>query len=222
MQLFSQLDPRWRNHALGWGPALGTIGQYGCYDTVCAMIAREHGLWTDPLAFDLLCTARKIFVRDPSGTYDFLPDNALDLAYPGRFKTMIYGGWRGDLIDKLKVFTYVHISTPAVPTHYVWMIDRNQIADPSTGRLGSLAAYGGPSAVVKTYIVKGYPAPLPAPPVPPQPLPAPLPPPVVTPPTPEPIPPAPIPLPTPPPFPLTPSSWQVFWEWLRRTLGIPE
>ena len=34
MILFGQRDPRWANHPLGWGPALGTLGQYGCFDTV--------------------------------------------------------------------------------------------------------------------------------------------------------------------------------------------
>lgn len=220
MLLYSQRDPRWSGHLLGWGPAAGTIGMYGCLETVSAMIAFDSGFGYDPASLDDLFTAKHIFVREADGTYDLLPDDALAYAFPDRFKATAYAGFRGDLIDAAiptpDQYAYVYISTASVPTHFVLMYSgspRWQIADPWTGQVGTLAGYGGPAAVHKTVIVQKLPAPpvpapVPAPlpvpvPVPPAPLPAP-PPPVVPPlpipaPPPIPIPPAPVPLPTPPP-----------------------
>lgn len=209
MLFYSQRDPKWASHPLGWGPRLGTIGAFGCYDTVCAMIANDAGLPCNPVGFDVLATAKRIFVRDPTGTFDFLPDNALDLVFRDRFRTIAYNGFRKDLIAAAiptkDTYAYVHISTAAVPTHYVLMLGTDAIADPWYGKRGSLAGYGGPGAVVKTYIVRALPPPVdvkpPAPPVvvappvvtPPEPIP------VEIPPSPNPVPPAPVPLPTPPP-----------------------
>ena len=76
MQLYSQRDPRWAGHALGWGPALGTIGGYGCYVTVLAMIAKACGYPHTPATLDALLTTRHLFMRDPTGTFDLLPDRA--------------------------------------------------------------------------------------------------------------------------------------------------
>lgn len=202
MRIYNQRDPRWATHVLGWGPGLGTIGAYGCYDTVCATIAEDAGIHVFPSTFDVLATNKRIFLRDPSGTYDFLPDNALDLVFPGRFKTVAYAGFRRDLIAAAiptkDTYAYVHISTPTVPTHYVLMLGTDAIADPWYGKVGSLASYGGPGAVVKTYIVRKFLAPIvvvtpPLPATPPPPLP------VATPPSTTPIQPAPVPLPSLPP-----------------------
>lgn len=201
MRIYSQRDPKWASHTLGWGPGLGTIGAYGCYDTVCAMIATDIGLRVFPSTFDVLATNKRIFLRDPSGTYDFLPDDALDRVFPDRFKTTAYAGFRGDLIKAAvlapNTYAYVHISTPTVPTHYVLMTGTDSIADPWYGKIGSLSSYGGVGAVVKTYIVRVLPPPVVVvtPPVvkPPAPLP------VVTPPSQVSIPPAPVPLPSLPP-----------------------
>jgi hypothetical protein len=231
MLLYSQRDPRWANHVLGWGPALGTIGQYGCLDTVSAMIAYDAGHPYNPATIDELFTARQIFVREPTGTYDLLPDNALALAFPSRFSITAYNGFRGDLIDAAiptpDTYAYVFISTAAVPTHFVLMYSKGpsyQIADPWTGRVGTLAGYGGPGAVRKTILVRKLPVPVvvPAPPpvvVVPPPPPIPVPPPVITPtpvPPPPPVvaPPAPAPLPTPP---TKPAPFD-FWAWVQRLI----
>lgn len=186
MLLFSQRDPRWMNHALGWGPALGTIGLYGCLDTVFAMIANDAGHASNPASIDELFTAKQIFVRESTGTYDLLPDNALVRAWPDRFALVAdAAGFRADLIASAvpspDTYAYAWISTAAVPTHFVLMYskDARYIADPWTGRVGTLAGYGGPGAVHKTVLVKALPA------VPAAPAPTPLPP------------PTPIPLPTP-------------------------
>jgi len=209
-QFFNQQDARWRNHALGWGPAVSTIGLYGCYETVCAMIAWACGLHYYPSTLDDLDTAKQIFARDPTGTMDFLPDNPLDLAFPGRFKTFPYGGYRQDLITlALKTadyFAYVHVAgfSPfwrmQIKAHYALMQGRGPgIIDPEGGVARVLAAYGGPACVVKTYIVHHL-VPVVVPPivvVPPAPVKPPTtPPPVITP-TADPIPTAAIMLPTP-------------------------
>jgi N-acetylmuramoyl-L-alanine amidase len=183
MQIFSQRDPRWSGHALGWGPALGTIGAYGCFDTCYAMVAFDNGLGYTPATIDDLFTAKGIFVRDPTGTYDFLPDNAMDVTFPGLFHTDVYGGYRGDLIASAvpspHTYALLWISTAAVPTHFViaYSADGKYIADPWTGQVGTLAGYGGPAAIHKTILVT-Y--------IPPAPVPAPVP--------------APAPAPTPPPY----------------------
>ncbi len=164
LTFFSQRALAWAKHVLGWGPALGTIGAFGCYDSVCAMIAYAAGFRTmNPATFDELATAKRIFVKDSTGTYDFLPDNALDLAFPGRFKTTSSNGFnRAAIVAAIPTpdtYAYLHISTKAVPTHYVWALGTDAIADPWYGKEGSLAGYGGPAAIVKTYTVKLLPDP---------------------------------------------------------------
>jgi hypothetical protein len=194
MILYSQRDPRWANHPLGWIKP-GTIGQYGCLDTVFAMIATDNGFADNPSVLDELFTSKKIFVKDSTGTFDLLPDNALDLAFPGRFKTTAYPGFQAGLIKAAvpSVDTYVvlFISTASVPTHFVMAYNAagTYIADPWTGKVRTLAGYDGPTAVHKTILVKKLPMITPKPAPVPVPAPIPLPP---------PLPPAPAPVPTPP------------------------
>jgi hypothetical protein len=187
MKLYSQRNPAWANHALGWGPALGTIGAYGCYDTDFAMIAFDSGFNVDPASQDDDFTNKQIFVRESTGTYDLLTDNALDKAYPNRFQTSSYSGYRADLIasavPSADTYVVLWISTAAVPTHFViaWSADGKYIADPWTGAVGTLAGYGGPAAIHKTVLIKKLPAPAPVvvpPVVVPPPIVAPPPPPV--------------------------------------------
>lgn len=222
MQLFGQRDPRWINHVLGWGPALGTIGQYGCLDTVYAMIAYDSYADTkyNPATMDEFFTAKKIFVKDPTGTYDLLPDDALTQTYPARFVSTHYSGFQADLINAAiptpDTYAFVFISTATVPTHFVLMYSKGPawlIADPWTGKVGTLAGYGGPAAVHKTVLVKK----LPLPPVPaPVPTPTPAPTPVPTP-VPTPIPPAPAPIPTPVPVDVLPGLLQNMLIFLLKT-----
>lgn len=164
-RLLNQQDPAWCAHGLGWGPGLGTIGAYGCYDTVCAMIAWLFGLKYTPSAFDVLATVRKIFVKDPTGTFDFLPDNALDLAFPGHFKTTSEPGYNGGRIDAaIKApdeAAYLHVAGYSpywgmnILTHYIGpMTTSTSFADPEGGVVRSIAAYGGVGNVLRTYIVK--------------------------------------------------------------------
>src|SRR5258708_36416738 len=89
MLLFSQTDNAWRNKELGWGPPGSTIGLYGCYETVGAMIANDALGGINPATLDDRLVAMQVFLRDPdgSGEYDLGPDNFLDRAFPGRLST---------------------------------------------------------------------------------------------------------------------------------------
>jgi hypothetical protein len=190
MQLFSQRDPRWANHPLGWGPKDGTIGQYGCLDTVLAIIARD--MFNDPrftpASLDERFTNAKIFVKDSTGTFDLLPDNALELLYPASVThTSITGFAAAEIAAAVKspdTYAVLWISTASVPTHFVlaYSADAKYIADPWTGQVGLLSSYGGPAAVHKTLLIKKLapgpvpaPAPAPAPVVAPTPVPVPTP-----------------------------------------------
>lgn len=229
MLIYSQINAAWRNHVLGYGGVPGTIGAYGCYLTVCAMIAKACGFNYTPPTLDALATAKKVYVRDPSGTYDFLPDNALDKLFPGRFKTVAYAGFRKDLVDAAipskNSFAYLHIVgySPLwrmnIATHYVlcWSKGPNfLIADPQGGAVRNLAASYQLGSVVKTHIVTYIP---PVPPVvvlPPPAVVVPpvvIPPVVVVPPSPDPIPPAPVPQPTPLPDPAM-DFWRALYEFI--------
>jgi hypothetical protein len=180
MILYSQRNPAWASHALGWGPALGTIGAYGCLDTVDAMIATDTGHVLNPAQMDEAFTAAQIFVREATGTFDLLPDDALAKAFPGRYEVTSYTGYRGDLIKAAvptsDTYAVLYISTAAVPTHFVIAssADGTHIIDPWTGTYGLLSGYGGPAAIHKTTLVKALAT---APPVPPAPVPLPTPPP---------------------------------------------
>jgi hypothetical protein len=231
--LYSQLDPRWRDHPLGWGPTHGTIGEYGCLDTVFSMIATDSGHPLNPAQLDDAFTAAHIFVRDPSGAYDLLPDDALARAFPGHYSVASYAGFRGDLIKQAvpssDTYAVLWISTAAVPTHFVlaYSADGALIADPAYGAVRRLAAYGGPGAVHKTELVRVLAAPKPVPPAPvPLPTPPPRPAPAPAPPPPEPLPPQPpapepqpAPAPTPPLPPVPPPAVaDGFWGELQQLL----
>ena len=122
---YSQRDPRWRNHPLGYGPALGTIGDYGCFDTTLAMVATWAGWAIDPAQIDEAMVAHGgIFQRDPTGTYDYLPDNALALLWPDRFAWVgSWAGLRSDLIAAAlptpDQYVMLYIHSAAVPMHFV-------------------------------------------------------------------------------------------------------
>ncbi|HEV2415531.1 MAG TPA: hypothetical protein VGX27_12035 [Candidatus Dormibacteraeota bacterium] len=197
MILYSQRDPRWSNHALGWGPAVGTLGEYGCLDTVFAMIANDSGHPIDPAGMDETFTSGQVFQREPTGTFDLLPDDALARVYPADYRADHYWGWRGDLVAMAvptpNIYAVLWISTSVVPTHFVLAYSANGtlIADPWTGRVGALAGYGGPGSVHKTILVTRL---APPPPQPVNPQPASPPPPQPT------APPEPVPVPSPPPM----------------------
>lgn len=180
------------------------------------MIATDCGHALNPAQLDELFTERQIFVRESTGTFDLLPDDALARAFPGDFAVTSFAGCRGDLIRAAvpsgDTYAVLWISTPSVPTHFVIAasVDAAAVIDPWVGAVDRLSGYGGPAAVHKTVLVKHLeqhpvppaPVPLPTPPPPipaPQPTPAP-PAPVPAPPTPEPAPvPTPAPVPAPPP-----------------------
>lgn len=166
---FSQRDPRWINHTLGFGPALGTIGQYGCVLTTAASIAKLAGFDTDPARLDEAFVRHgAIFQKDPTGTSDFLSDDSLARLLPDRFEWRgSYRGLRSDLIDKFlptpDIYSELHISTASVPTHrvYVWSgkNGKYRIDDPwgrpnvRSSVVHALADYG-PGAVAKTIFTR--------------------------------------------------------------------
>lgn len=153
---------------MGFGPNLGTIGACGCVLTTAASIARLSGIDTDPPRLDeAFIRHSAIFERDPTGTFDFLPDNSLAKLFPDRFRWLgSYPGLRSDLIDRSlptpDVYIELHISTPVVPTHrvYVWSgaQGKYRIDDPWGGLnaqksvVHALADYGGGHAVAKTIL----------------------------------------------------------------------
>lgn len=222
MQYFSQRDARWRNVLYGWGPARGTIGNFGCLLTDMSMVAWNSfpDMHYTPAALNGVFIARKMYAQDPSGTYDLIFDRALDLVWPSRFQTSVYGGFAAAQIAAgvadPDTYVILWIVTRTVPTHFVIAASRDgkTIIDPWTGARGLLAGYGGAAAIHRTMLIrrltpavaKPAPAPTPAPgpvsaPAPPPPLPAPLPP-----------EPTPVPLPIPPPEP--PGGWPALWAWL--------
>jgi len=188
MKLFNQCDPQWAGHALGWS-APGTICQYGCLESDFAAILNDTGHPTTPPALDALLDAKKLYVKDSTGTYDLLADNTLDKLYPGEYVTTSYAGFRADIIKAavpsadtyviLFISGYSPLWKMNVVTHFVlgWTADGSIIGDPEGGIPRALAGYGGSANVHKTMTVKHI-KPAPAPP-PPPPAPAPPPPPPV-------------------------------------------
>jgi hypothetical protein len=132
---------------------------------VFAMIAYDAGFGNDPANMDELFTAKQIFVRESTGTFDLLTDNALDEAFPGLFQTTSYSGFRSDLIaaavPSADTYAVLWISTASVPSHFVMAYNAagTYIADPWTGGVGTLAGYGGSAAVHKTVLIKKLPDP---------------------------------------------------------------
>ena len=166
---FNQRDRRWRDHTLGTGPHIGTIGAYGCVLTTDASIARLAGVDTDPLRLNQEFINHNIYFRDPTGTIDFLPDDALARLPSKRFKHEgTYPGLNVAKIDQAlptpDVYVELHITTHTVPTHrvYVWSGRHGayRIDDP-WGALNSkssvvhaLTDYGGAAAVKKTILIR--------------------------------------------------------------------
>lgn len=214
---FNQQDARWKAHLLGWLHA-GTIGDFGCFNCVLAMIVVACGMNYNPATLDDLFTKLKIFTKDPTGTFDFMPSNALDLAFKGMFNSVRYAGFRGDLIlaarkskdtfAVVQVVGYSPLWRMFIQTHFLLMAGAGPtVYDPEGGVVRLLSAYGGPGTVQETIIIKrlppvvatkpvavttgALPAQAPSSPVGQDVMP--------TPPALQPLPPAPISLPTPPP-----------------------
>lgn len=160
------------------------------------MIANDSGHPNDPASIDDVFTNGHVFLREPTGTFDLLPDNALAAVYPADYQSIAYWGWRGDLVAMAiptpNIYAVLWISTASVPTHFVlaYSADGRLIADPWTGRVGALLGYGGPGAVRKTLLITRLPRPAPPP----------SPPPASVPPVPPPAPVEPVPPPPPPPM----------------------
>jgi hypothetical protein len=161
---YSQRDPKWRNHPLGYGPALGTIGEFGCFDTTLAMVATWAGWPINPAQIDEAMVAHGgIFQRDPTGTFDYLPDNALALLWPDRFAWVgSWAGLRSDLIAAAlpspDEYVMLYIHSAAVPMHFVpvvggsppnWTID-----DSWDDAIKSLNNSYGSGSISKTIIVR--------------------------------------------------------------------
>jgi hypothetical protein len=223
MLIYSQLDRRWRYVQLGWGPPGSTIGAYGCLLTCLAMVAYDayRDMHYTPATLDRVLADGHIFQRDAGGDFDLLPGNALDLKWPTRFRTMHFDGYSAATVaaavNSKAAYAVLWISTPAVPTHFVvaYSADGRLIADPSSGRVASLSAYGGSSAVKAVFVIhKTLPPPKPVV-IPPWPKPIPVPP-LPTPPPPAPAP-IPVPLPTPLPA-VTPTPG--FQDWLVWALNL--
>jgi hypothetical protein len=194
---YSQRDPRWSGHPLGYGGAVGTIGEYGCLDSTWADIATWAGHVINPAQLDDAMVAHGgIFIRDPTGTYDFLPDSALELMWPAWFKWLgSWGGYRTDLIGAAlptpDQYSAIALAASGGRTHFAPIVAPGVIGDPWTGYNTNLTAYINTGwSVVRTIIVRALP-----PPPPPKPAPAPPPP------TPDPVP---TPPPTPEPVPVEP------------------
>jgi hypothetical protein len=161
---YSQRDPRWRNHALGFGPALGTIGQYGCFNTTLAMVATWAGWKINPAQIDEAMVAHGgIFQRDPTGTFDYLPDNALARLWPQRFAWV--GSWpglRSDLIGAAlptpDQYVMLYIHSAAVPMHFVPVVGGSaanwKIDDPWDDVVKFLNSSYGAGSISKTIIVR--------------------------------------------------------------------
>jgi hypothetical protein len=166
---FNQRDRRWRNHTLGTGPHIGTIGAYGCVLATSASIAKLAGVDTDPLDLNQQFIDNRIYFRDPTGTIDFLPDDALARLPSKRFKHEgTYPGLNVAKVDGAlptpDVYVELHIATSRVPTHrvYVWSGRHGvyRIDDPWGGLrstssvVHALNDYGGAAAVKKTILIR--------------------------------------------------------------------
>ena len=174
---YAQQGPKapWRNHALGYGPGVSTIGMYGCDLTTNADEATWAGWPITPDKLDEAFQAHGgIFERDPTGTYDYLPDDALARLWPDRFRWLgSWGGLRSDLIDKYlptpDVFCSLQIRASGVPMHFFPLVGGRAgqyITDDSWDDVDrSIHAYSG-LVVVKTIAVQalhGSPPPKPQP-----------------------------------------------------------
>lgn len=180
----SQRDPRWASHELGWGPPEGnTIGAIGCLETDYAMICWDSfgDMHYNPDTLNNVFKSRRIYVQDPDVVdFDLLPDNALDLVWPQRFKSTTVQGWPtaavAGAVASPDVYVIAHVVPPGI-SHFVIIAssDGRIIADPWTGKYGLLASYGGPGSVAKVdFVHKLNPPAVPAPSTP-QPVPVPPP-----------------------------------------------
>lgn len=184
----SQRDPTWSGVECGFGPPdANTIGEIGCLLTDHSMILIDTGHNLNPAQLSAAYVAHGgIFVSCGGGDpdHDCLPDNALDILFPGEYQTHSVAGFDAAgikaAVDSSDTYTILFISTPSVPTHFViaYSDTAAYLADPWIGKVDTLAGYGGPAAVHKTTYVRHLtPPPVPPPPPAPTPSPTPTPPP---------------------------------------------
>lgn len=180
-QLFGQRDPQWSGQILLGGP--DTIGAAGCLLCVNAMIVYDSygDSHYTPGTLNALFKSRHDYV---SG--DLLTDQALSAIWPDRFTEVRINGYNAATmmaaVNSPNQYCYLGLSGPG--THFVLAAGSNLIADPWTGKYGTLSGYLNTGwhvtdmVIVTKHALTPVPAPAPAPvPAPaPKPLPAPTPP----------------------------------------------
>ncbi len=171
---YCQRDPRWAAHPLGYGPALGTIGAYGCKLTSFADVATWAGYPITPPQLDEAFIAHGgIFRQDPTGTFDFLPDDALALLWPSRFALLsVTAGLASAVIAAALPtpdrYAVLGLAASGGRTHFSPVVALGvKIGDTWTGLTTLLTAYTGAGwSVTKTAVIRALPKPVPPPPTP--------------------------------------------------------
>lgn len=178
----SQQNPAWSGVELGWGPPGSTIGAFGCLLTDFSMIAIDTGHNLNPAQLNAAMVAHGgIFVLCGGGDvdHDCLPDNALDILFPGEYQTHHVDGFDvagiKAAVDSPDTYVILYILTATITHFAIAYSDTAQyLADPWIGKVDTLAGYGGSGVIRKTTYVRHLPPPTPPPP-PPPPTPAPTP-----------------------------------------------
>lgn len=161
--LFSQRDPAWKSIKLGTGT--GSIGDYGCLLTACAMLAKYYGKDTDPKRLN------ELFIKNGSyasgnlykwyeGISKAYPDIKVSklVETPNPVTTAQFNEWKEEINNGRPVILQVDFypSTAQPDMHFVLLVgydDTNYyVADPYYGDVSNLTRYGTPKTTVLKYV----------------------------------------------------------------------
>jgi hypothetical protein len=161
----SQRDPQWAGEELGT-VAGATIGQYGCFIAVAAMIASHYtGALVTPHDVNQAMKARGLYVQG-----DLFPDAALDVLYP---QIALEGEWNfagipadlsklamDDTEERVVVIDFDHNPADGIQTHalraFSWDGRRLVVDDPWTGTRDDFTLHYGANLPLTIQKIVGY------------------------------------------------------------------
>jgi hypothetical protein len=171
--VYSQRDPRWGDHQLGFLGGDSTLHNYGCYVTCFAMVASYFGRPHTPATMNALLKEKRLFVQG-----NLVTDGTLEAAIPACVYglSISYADGPADLDRLARILEQpenavilevdFNPSQVGVQTHFVLAVSsfpadgRVTITDPWTGTVRNLAdGYGDARTAIQKFVwYRGEPA----------------------------------------------------------------
>jgi hypothetical protein len=168
---FSQQDPRWAGHLLGFAN-WQTMGAYGCYVDAMANVAQANGKDIDPGQLNELLKQHNLFAVDAVGEKsDISRHDALSIIYPDikmvetknwgtSLADIAYFDVRNSTQDEIILMLDYHPDRSGIQMHFCRVVGTNdaktdvEIVDSYTGKRIWVSSLGAPAGKLIYFAVK--------------------------------------------------------------------